>query len=99
MKLKPGTRVEGTTPELLWAVLILMGISVDLGIKVTITSISDGDHMSGSRHNCGAAFDVRTRHLTGKGKIELYDTLRERLNNEYDVVQEATHIHVEYDPR
>ena len=64
----------------------------DNGEDVFITSIRDGSHMAGSYHVIGRAFDMR------KGKISLKDH-QKKLGKKFQVIDEATHRHVEYDPR
>lgn len=66
-----------------------------------ITSASDGEHMTGSKHYTGEAYDFRTRNVVG-GQIECarwVTRLREELGSNYDVVLESTHLHAEYDPK
>lgn len=66
--------------------------------QCVVTSITDGDHKAGSLHHTGRAIDLRnpadTSHL---GPIVAM--LRSRLGNDYDVVPEGDHIHVEHDPK
>ena len=71
----------------------------------TITSICDGNHMAGSKHYEGKAFDFRTwidnagNQLPQLDKQHLKKALQDELGDDYDVVIESTHIHVEYDPK
>lgn len=62
-----------------------------------ITSIRDGNHMAGSLHYVGLAFDFRypKRGSTPVDKTSVRGTLGEG----WDVVMENNHIHVEYDPK
>lgn len=63
---------------------------------MTITSAKDGKHMSNSKHYSGNAIDIRTRDMK-----EINDTAREikfELGEDYDVIVEKDHIHIEYDP-
>jgi len=66
--------------------------------EIVITAIFDGTHMSGSKHYTGNAFDMRRNHYTPKELDTLLENLRGSLLD-FDVVLEATHIHVEYDPK
>ena len=62
------------------------------GLDLYVTSKRDGNHMAGSLHYNGNAFDFRKmnkgtwtiRHIAGKG---------------FDVVPHSSHFHVEYDPK
>ena len=58
-----------------------------------ITSLREGNHSHGSLHYEGNAFDIRKPQ-----KMDLFD-IRELLGDDYDIVDEATHIHIEYDPK
>jgi len=99
MQLKPGVKVAGARPELVIAMVIADGVFYDDGYPMTITSVTDGQHSDKSLHYAGAAFDLRTRHLDWAEIQPIVDTLRHRLGLDYDVVAEADHIHVEYQPR
>lgn len=65
----------------------------------TVTSISDGEHMNGSKHYEGLAFDFRTRSITPEKARAFAADLQKRLQPAWDVVYETDHIHVEYDPK
>lgn len=66
--------------------------------EIVITAIFDGTHMRGSKHYEGNAFDMRRNHYTKKELDILLENLRGSLPG-FDVVLEATHIHIEYDPK
>lgn len=59
----------------------------------------ESKHSFSSLHYNGCAVDVRTRYFTDDEKYALGDMLRQRLTDEFDVVVESTHIHVEYQPK
>jgi len=68
----------------------------------TVTSAADGEHMSGSFHQEGLAWDWRIWSL--KSPKETADRIREKaraLDPRYDVVfgdmKHLDHIHTEYD--
>lgn len=68
------------------------------GLEMVVTSCIDGAHMSKSLHYQGKAFDMRTRIYT-KGQVEaIVDELFVRLGDDYDVIDEGDHIHIEHDP-
>lgn len=68
------------------------------GIPLVWTSGTDGTHMSGSKHYSGEAIDLRTWYMTKDVQEDMVFELQTALGNDYDVVLEPTHIHVEYDP-
>lgn len=68
------------------------------GVEMVITAIFDGTHMEGSKHYTGNAFDVR-RWYVGSRVKEFIARLKTALGPNYDVVNEPTHIHIEYDPK
>ena len=65
---------------------------------LVITSVSNGKHMPTSRHYGGYAFDARTRDIMPTELKELTEDVSEALGNEFDVVLEVDHLHVEFDP-
>ncbi len=91
----------GFKPEILLAIMVADGAYTQYGHECVITSGTDGEHSEGSLHYEGLAVDFRTvRHGMGDDEIEsLAAVLRKRLGQDYEVVVEATHIHVEFDPK
>jgi len=100
MQLKPGVRVRGMRAELAVAMLVANSVCDEMGIACTVTSCTEGKHSATSLHYAGAAFDLRTRHLSEVQARQLRDTLAAGLGTaDFDVVLEARHIHVEYQPK
>jgi hypothetical protein len=62
------------------------------GGDLYITSIRDGNHMPGSLHYDGNAFDVSKGWFSKK-------SLKKVLGKDFDVVEHSTHFHIEYDPK
>jgi len=61
-----------------------------------ITSTYEGTHMACSLHYSNKAFDIR---LPARGCVEeLLGLLRRRLGDDFDLLMEGDHIHIEYDP-
>ena len=92
--------IAGVQPEIVLAIMIANGLwnqkfySRDL----VITCCTDShQHNLKSLHNFGMAFDMRTRELEPRQIMEFSHELRESLGNEYDVVVEQTHLHIEFD--
>lgn len=96
--IKPGVRVRAMQPEILLAVVIAHELFRERAERLVITSCTDGRHKDGSLHYTGCAVDLRLPMLTVQ-RDQVVKELAERLSAEYDVVLEADHIHVEYDPK
>lgn len=72
----------------------------DHGLKrVRVTSISEGKHSTGSLHYRGMATDFGMAGIHRVKKRALSAAIRKRLKEDYDVVLEGSHIHVEFDPK
>jgi len=99
MRLKAGVRTTGIQSALVLAVLAADYVYRQHGAELVITSIVDGIHSVGSLHYVGAAFDARTRHLANGLAQVITGELRERLADDFDVVLEPDHIHVEWQPK
>ena len=63
--------------------------------EVVVTSTYEGDHSVRSLHYNHNAVDFRRP----KKFREIVARIQDALGNDYDVVLERTHIHVEYDPK
>lgn len=72
-----------------------------LGAPV-ITSIQDGNHMAGSLHALGLAFDIRLNNITADHE-QLRNEVALLSGSAFDVVHEyhaqpGDHLHIEFDP-
>lgn len=63
--------------------------------ELVLTSTTGGEHMGGSKHYVGNAVDITGRGACRKVWAEKIAAL---LGQDYDVVFERDHIHIEYDP-
>jgi len=63
------------------------------GHDTYITSLREGNHMSGSLHYEGLAFD-----FVHYSRLKTSD-FKEVLGPDWDIVDETDHIHCEYDPK
>jgi hypothetical protein len=70
-----------------------------VGKPCVVTSGRDGQHQVNSKHYTNEALDFRTFHLQGNELSTVVQTLKDTLGQDFDVVIEATHIHLEYDPK
>jgi hypothetical protein len=102
LKLKHGASLENVSWRMFWAAIVLDGIYRDVGQEAIITSGGDGKHSRTSKHYAEnnlsgmiEALDFRTWHVDAE---EIAAKARKKLGPDYDVVVEATHLHVEYDP-
>jgi hypothetical protein len=95
--LKAGVRVLGIRPEVVLALMIARDVYESFGAhdSFVITSAVEGQHKRASKHYSGAAVDLRRPNAAD---IIVAD-LQRRLGNDYDVILEADHVHLEYDPK
>jgi len=68
------------------------------GRDAVVTYTTNGQHSPNSLHYSGNACDLRTRDLTEDQVQELTEQLRQSLGDNYDVLFEGNHFHIEYDP-
>ena len=106
MRIKKGVEVFGMRPEMMFAVAVADSVIHEVqGHGATITSVMDGKHGS-IVHSVGCGVDIRTRNDkagAGQWSLELkkrvHSMIVDRLNDEFDVVLESDHIHIELDRR
>jgi hypothetical protein len=97
LRIKPGVKLAGMSPQIGLAIQAAMAIWTADGDTLTITSVNDGRHSHTSLHYSGQAVDLRTRDLSDPQRKA--DLLGEALGVDFDVLFEVDHIHVEYQPR
>lgn len=97
MKIKPGVRVLGLRSEMVLAALVINSVLTELGIEFVITSCIEGTHKHASLHYMGSALDIRLPPPTFTGKV--IANLKEALGDDYDVILEDDHIHIEFQPK
>lgn len=66
---------------------------------VVVTSCRDGKHSDGSFHYQGLAVDLRTRDVTPDERILILARLRAELPAPYEIIDEGTHFHIEFDQK
>lgn len=69
------------------------------GYDCVITSAIDGKHSRGSLHYVGLALDFRTNNMPSGELPRIRDKIAARLGENFDVVLEKDHLHVELDPK
>ena len=65
--------------------------------EMTITSGNDGAHKTGSLHYKNRAIDIRTRDMNFP--TEVWAKISLKLGRNFDVINEVSHIHIEYDQK
>lgn len=95
---KDGVRYEDMHPEVVARKGDIISVFNNRGYLCVVTSARDGEHMEDSLHYEGRALDLRHRQMPEERKTLICDELRDTLGNDWDVVCEDTHIHIEYDP-
>lgn len=100
VEVKAGVSIRGLQPETVYALRVVEGAFADAGYPmITLTSGTDGTHSRGSLHYVGCAVDIRTHNVETAKLKPLRDEIARRLGDEFDVVLETTHIHVEFQPK
>ena len=109
LKFKEGVKIEGLQPQMLVALDVATeeydkfsrDCVVTGALKEKKNNPPKGNHGDFSHHYKGLAVDLRIRHLPdpngNPGMIKR--KLQHRLGEEYQIILESTHIHVEFDPR
>lgn len=98
--IKKGAKVNGLRPEILMGWDIAESVYNDYGVACVLTEGTGGKHSRGSLHYVGQAIDLRTREFTSQAiKQSVAQEIQELLGDEYDVVLESDHIHLEFQPK
>lgn len=96
--IKSGVKLSGLQPQTVLAIMYAIVVCDRHATDFTITSVNDGRHGRGSLHGKGYAFDMRTRDMDDGVAEGVYVELKKCLSEEFDVVLENDHIHIEWDP-
>ena len=99
IRIKAGVQLTGIRPEIVLAIFAASWVYSKYGKPLCITSGLDGKHSATSLHYAGQAVDLRTRHLDKEVAESIAAELNAALGDHYDVILEANHIHVEFQPR
>ena len=100
MIFKKGVKINGIKPEAVLACLVIVSVLTAQGFgayDIVITSGTEGKHSRTSLHYVGFAVDVRSNEMDFPE--DAVDALKIALTDEFDVIQEKTHIHVEFQPK
>lgn len=69
------------------------------GTDAVLTSVIDGKHKVGSLHYKGLACDFRISQVLPETLKRIEAEIRLSLSEEFDVVLEKDHLHIEFDPK
>ena len=105
--LKAGVSSVGIRAELVVALMVAESVYEEFGSSGRVVPSLCGereDHQDGSLHFVGLAADLRVNaDLEGGLPYSSHQDLRNRLNDElgddWDVIYEYTHIHIEFQPK
>lgn len=99
MKIKDGVLTDGMRGVIWFALGVAEVIYRRHGQELVLTSGVEGRHSIGSLHYVGLAADTRTNYFGSEQAAVVRDDIAAALSDDYDVVLEATHLHLEYDPK
>ena len=96
MLIKAGVDISRLRPEIRKKLNMIEVVLSKYGnTELVITSTYEGTHSAGSLHYANLAIDIRLPAADG-GVVR---HLKAVLLDDYDVVLEHNHIHIEYDPK
>lgn len=101
VRFKAGVVVYRMHPEVERIIDVLDDISKRVARRdVVITSAREGEHSKNSLHYKGRALDIRVNDLDANTRALYLRAIKNALDDaKWDVVDEGTHIHIEFDPR
>jgi len=101
MRIKSGTygaSISGLRPEAVLGAVITMFLFQELGFNWILSCGVEGRHSRNSLHFVGLAFDLSFGDIDEKYWADITQALRLALGDEFDVVQEGDHWHIEFQP-
>jgi hypothetical protein len=100
-RIKDGASVAGLRPEIQIAWDVANEVYEKHGFVCWLTEGTGGKHGRGSLHYVGLAIDLRTTLVEISATVakQIAADIRLALNEQYDVVVEPTHIHIEFQPK
>ena len=91
--------IRGIAPEMCIAHTLLCFLFARHNIAVRLSSGTESRHRTASLHYIGHAIDVSFRNIPQKLISLLHAEMKSVLGDEFDVVAETTHFHVEFQPK
>lgn len=96
MLIKAGVDISRLKPPIRKKLWVIKTIAEETGsLELIITSTYEGTHAANSLHYANLAMDIRR----GPQPAKTTKRLRFILGDDYDIVAEKDHIHIEYDPK
>lgn len=103
LSFKLGVKIFGIREETVVALVTIESVFRDEELDCIVTSVSEkAVHSRTSLHFAGFAIDLRTiafEHMTQTQAEWITARLKEALTDEFDVILEKDHIHVEFQPK
>jgi hypothetical protein len=96
MLIKLGVDISRLERPIRRALNVIDEVLREHGEEAVITSTYEGDHSPGSLHYANLAVDIR---LPKNNPTGVALAIQQKLGEDYDVIVEMTHIHIEYDPK
>ena len=97
--LKKGVTLNGVKPEIVHAMQVVKDVYAEQGKDLTVTSITESTHGVNSLHYVGYAFDCRTFNLPENLVEASVQKIKDALGDEFDVIHEIDHLHLEFQPK
>lgn len=98
VRFKAGVNCYGLHPRVKSVIVLTADlVHQTAGKECVVTSLCDGVHSPNSYHYLLGAADFRTRHLTEEEQEGVAARLARKLGDQWDVVLESDHLHVEWD--
>lgn len=99
MKIKSGVDIKGIQPEIVVGLIVSNDVYRSATAEFRLTSALEGVHMVGSKHGIGQAIDIGIRDLSSDKVLNMFAALKLNLGEQFNVVLESDHIHIEFDPK
>ena len=96
VQIKDGVIISGLDIRMRDVLIKADSVWKTYGEELVVTSGLDGVHSAGSLHYYGLALDFRTRYFTAQIRAKVADDLQAELGENFLVINEKNHIHVQY---
>ena len=96
MLLKAGVDISRLNREIRRTLKVIDAMCEKEKQEVIVTSTYEGNHSPSSLHYSNDAIDIRYIHP--KDGSLFAPKLRQVLGSDFDIIEETSHIHIEYDP-
>lgn len=97
--IKKGVKICSLTPQAVLMIAIVNDYYKEMKIDCIITSCNDGKHIDKSFHRFGFAIDFRSNNIRKENQLNFWKGLKEVLGDNFQVIFEKDHFHIEYDPK